>query len=135
MVYRICEVFSYKICTLKEALLNGQGWNALVELYNLAAKSPEEAPSEEEKKESTEDTTDSTEKTEKTEKTEIETETEKAEEEEAEKKDEAGEEEQKKKFKIPNIPKALKNIRSKSKEREKNKVRKNWFFLAFHLLL
>ena len=91
---------------------------SLSDLYNSAAKSPEDKSEAE-----TEDKT-SEEKPAEEEKEPAE---EKTEEGETEKKDEAATEEaaaeHKKKFKLPNIPKALKNIRSKSKEREKNKVR------------
>ena len=104
---------------------------SLSDLYNSAAKSPAEDKSEAE----TEDKTSE-------EKPEEEKEpVEKTEEGETEKKDEAATEEaataaaaggeHKKKFKLPNIPKALKNIRSKSKEREKNKVRNEVFCYSF----
>ena len=97
---------------------------SLSDLYNSAAKSPEDKSEAE-----TEDKTSE-------EKPEEEKEpVEKTEEGETEKKDEAATEEaaaeHKKKFKLPNIPKALKNIRSKSKEREKNKVRNEVFCYSF----
>ena len=100
---------------------------SLSDLYNSAAKSPEDKSEAE-----TEDKT-SEEKPAEEEKEPVE----KTEEGGTEKKDEAATEEAatataaagepKKKFKLPNIPKALKNIRSKSKEREKNKVRNEVF--------
>ena len=106
---------------------------SLSDLYNSAAKSPEDKSEAE-----TEDKT-SEEKPAEEEKEPAE---EKTEEGETEKKDEAATEEAatataaaagepKKKFKLPNIPKALKNIRSKSKEREKNKVRNEVFCYSF----
>ena len=106
---------------------------SLSDLYNSAAKSPEDKSEAE-----TEDKTSAEEKPAEEEKEPVE---EKTEEGETEKKDEAATEEAdtataaagepKKKFKLPNIPKALKNIRSKSKEREKNKVRNELFCYSF----
>ena len=101
---------------------------SLSDLYNSAAKSPEDKSEAE-----TEDKTSAEEKPTEEEKEPVE---EKTEEGETEKKDEAATEEtaaaeHKKKFKLPNIPKALKNIRSKSKEREKNKVRNELFCYSF----
>ena len=105
------------------SMLIEPGWNPFSELYNVAAKSTEDLSPKEESKEASDDNKAAEEETEKGEESEKGDET--------EKKDEGGEgtEEggkKKKKFKIPNIPKTIEKIRSKSQERGKNKVRNNF---------
>ena len=106
------------------SMLIEPGWNPFSELYNVAAKSTEELSPKEESKEASDDNKDAEDDNKAAE------ETEKGDDDETEKKDEGGEgtEEggkKKKKFKIPNIPKTIEKIRSKSQERGKNKVRNN----------
>ena len=107
------------------SMLIEPGWNPFSELYNVAAKSTEELSPKEESKEASDDNKDAEDDNKAAE------ETEKGDDDETEKKDEGGEgtEEggkKKKKFKMPNIPKTIEKIRSKSQERGKNKVRHNF---------
>lgn len=102
------------------SMLIEPGWNPFSELYNVAAKSTEELSPKEESKEASDDN-------------KAAEEAEKGDDDETEKKDEGGEgtEEggkKKKKFKIPNIPKTIEKIRSKSQERGKNKVRNTFCY-------